>query len=75
MDINANDSLQQTLKAACGEKAAVEVQLRGGHVVKGRVTGVGPEFVVIGSIAGREFSDAQVRIADIAALCVQVRSK
>ena len=75
MEINANDSLKQTLDAACAGKATVEVQLRGGHVIKGRVIATGTEFAVIGPIAGRDFSDAQVRIADIAALCVQVRSK
>ena len=33
------------------------------------------EYATIGPLAGREYFDAQVRIADICAVCVQVRGK
>ncbi len=73
MELDANDGMRQTLEQARDANAPVEAQLRGGHVLKGRVIAVGCEFAVIGPLAGRDFSDAKLRIADIAALCIQVR--
>ena len=75
MEIKADDDFVKTLTQARDEKAPVEVQTRGGQALKGQVRAVGREFAVIGALAGRDFFDAHVRIADISAICVQVRGR
>ena len=65
----------QNLTQARDEKAPVELQTRGGQSLKGLVRVVGLEFAVIGPFAGYDFFDAHVRIADISAICVQVRGR
>lgn len=75
MDITAEDDFFRTLTQARDKKAPVEVQTRGGQSLKGLVRAVGVEFAVIGPLPGRDFFDAHVRVADISAICVQVRGR
>lgn len=75
MDIQANDDFQRTLEQARDAKLPVEVQVRGGASFKGGVRAVGRDYAVIGPLSGRDFFDAQVRIADVCAICVQVRGR
>ena len=75
MDINAEDDFFRTLRQALEAKAPVEVQTRGGQSLKGPVRAVGKAFAVVGPLSGRDFFDAHVRVADISAICVQVRGR
>ena len=75
MDIMPEDDLVKTLMQARIEKAPVELQMRGGQLIKGLVRAVGAEFAVVGPLPGRDFFDAHVRVADISAICVQVRGR
>jgi len=75
MEIKAEDDFGRTLAQARDEKAPVEVQTRGGQSLKGQVRAVGEEFAVIGPPPGRDFFDAHARVADISAICVQVRGR
>jgi hypothetical protein len=75
MAFGMGNDIHDTLNAARQEKTSVELQLRGGQTFKGMVQTVNLEYATIGPLAGREYFDAQVRIADICAVCVQVRGK
>jgi hypothetical protein len=75
MDIKAEDDFVRTLTQARDEKAPVEVLTRGGQSLKGLVRVAGREFAVIGPLSGRDFFDAHVRVADVSAICVQVRGR
>ena len=75
MDIRADDDFHRTLEQARDAKVPVEVQTRGGQSLKGQVRAAGRDFAVIGPLSGRDFFDAHVRVADITAICVQVRGR
>lgn len=75
MQMSADDDFHKTLEQARQAKVSVELQTRGGEILKGLVSAVGKEFVVLGPLSGRDFFDAQVRVSDICAVCVQVRGR
>jgi hypothetical protein len=62
-----------TLKSLQG--TLVQVYLRNGSYLAGKVGDVGTQFVVLTEIAGREFYDALVCLGDICAMEVRVRSE
>jgi len=75
MEFNPAFSVADTLRQLQGEKLRAELQLRGGHVLSGAVSAVGEHFVVLGSLASRDFYDAVVRIEDISAIVAHLRKK
>lgn len=73
MAFGMGNDIQGTLNIARQEKVSVELQMRGGQTFKGMVQTVNLEYVTIGPLAGREYFDVQIRVADISAICVQTR--
>jgi len=73
MILDANHSVAETLALAKAEQLSVETHLRGGHSIKGRISSIAEQSVIIDPIAGREFFGAHIRIADIVAVSVQTR--
>ena len=75
MNFNASFSFADTLKQALAEKAKVTVHVRGNTSFTGTVAEVGDHGVVIANLQGREFSDALIRIDEVAAIETRVRAK
>ena len=55
--------------------ASVDLTLRSGTVLSGKVASVQQNVMVLAELRGKEFYDAVVRIEDISAVSVRVRSK
>ena len=73
MHLDAKTDFTEALQLAMAEKVSVDVYLRGGHTFKGRVSSVSAHSLVIDPIAGKDFFGAQIRLADIVALSMQIR--
>lgn len=73
MELDPSHSLSDTLTRAMSNKTRVELHLRSGETYAGPVQGMSDDSVLIGPLDGKEFFDAQVRIADISAISVRAR--
>lgn len=69
-----NFDVNKVLAVAKAEKARVELTLRSGAQVTGRVAEIGSHAVVISELTGREYYDAMVFTSEIAAIAAQVRT-
>ncbi|NTV14400.1 MAG: hypothetical protein HGA96_10795 [Desulfobulbaceae bacterium] len=66
-----NNSLADNLKALTGKK--VHLSLAGGASLTGSVKAVGNELLHLEKLEGKEYFDALVRLADIAAVDTRFR--
>ncbi len=67
------DSIKENLERHAGK--VVTVRLISGEELTGRVAAVGPSVVHLAELARREFFDAVVRIDQISALILRMRSQ
>ena len=74
MELNAQHTMIDNLKAAQEAKARVQVYLEGGATLAGFVGDVGRGMLVLKALTGRDFFDAIIAIDAIAAFDVQTRT-
>ena len=73
VDLNSPDVLKSALEQQVGKR--VKLKLESGQDVEGKVAKVGSHAVQLAELTGMEFFDATVKLEDIAAVIVKVRTK
>lgn len=73
LDLNSPDAIKQVLEQQVGKR--VKVKLSSGQELEGKVTKVGAQVVQLSELSGMEFFDATVRLDQVAAVLVRVRTK
>ena len=73
LDLNAPDAIRQTLEQQLGKR--VKVKLESGQDLEGKVAKVGSHAVQLSELSGMEFFDATVKLDEVAAVIVRVRTK
>ena len=73
LDLNSPDAIKHALEQQVGKR--VKVKLASGQDLEGKVTKVGAHAVQLGELRGMEFFDATVRLDQVAAVIVRVRTK
>lgn len=70
-DVNAVDTIKQTLDQQIGKRA--KVKLRSGQELDGKVLKIGSNGVHLVELTGMEFYDAVIRLDAIEAVIIRVR--
>jgi hypothetical protein len=73
LEFQATDTIKTVLDKQVGQK--VEVRLKGGEKIAGKVEKVGDKAVHLSAIAGQELFDAVVVLDDVAAVLVRTGGK
>jgi len=73
LEIRPGSTMAEVLGSLAG--ASVDLTLRSGTTLSGKVGPVHQNVMVLAELRGKEFYDAVVRIDDISAVSVRVRSK
>ncbi|MGC4098364.1 MAG: hypothetical protein QM706_14715 [Nitrospira sp.] len=73
VDLNSPDVLKSALEQQAGKR--VKLKLESGQDLEGKVAKVGSHAVRFAELTGMEFFDATVKLEDIAAVIVKVRTK
>lgn len=73
LEIRQNDTMTDFLDGLAG--TTVEVALRSGSTLTGKLMRVHQNLAVLSELRGKEFYDAVVRIDDISAVTVRMRDK
>ncbi|MGC4098355.1 MAG: hypothetical protein QM706_14670 [Nitrospira sp.] len=73
VDLNSPDVLKSALEQQAGKR--VKLKLESGQDLEGKVAKVGSHAVQLAELTGMEFFDATVKLEDIAAVIVKVRTK
>lgn len=73
VDFKADDTTASLLKRQTGQR--VEVRLKSGEKLSGKVEAVGEKAVHLSALAGQELFDAVVVLDDITAVLVRVSTK
>jgi len=73
LDLNAPDAIKHALEQQVGKR--VKVKLESGQDLEGKVAKVGAHAVHLAELSGMEFFDATVKLEEIAAVIVRVRTK
>ncbi|MDK2743775.1 MAG: hypothetical protein NDI90_12725 [Nitrospira sp. BO4] len=73
VDLSSPDAIKSALEQQVGKR--VKVKLESGHDLDGKVAKVGSHAVQLTELAGMEFFDATVKLEEIAAVIVKVRTK
>ena len=73
VDLNSPDAIKSALELQVGKR--VKVKLESGHDLEGKVAKVGSQAVQLVELTGMEFFDATVKLDEIAAVIVRVRTK
>jgi hypothetical protein len=73
IDLQAGDTIVSILQKNTGQ--TVELRMKSGEKIGGKVEKVGDKLVHLSQLAGAEFFDAAVDTADVAAVIVRTRSK
>lgn len=73
IDLSSPDAIRQALEQQMGKR--VKLKLVSGQDLEGKVTRVGNQAVTLTELTGMEFFDATVRVDQVAAVIVKVRSK
>ncbi|NOT22711.1 MAG: hypothetical protein HOP22_08290 [Nitrospiraceae bacterium] len=73
IDLNSPEAIRHTLEQQAGKR--VKLKLVSGQDVEGKVSKVGLHAVVVTELSGMEFFDATVRIDQVAAVIIKVRTK
>lgn len=73
VDLNSPDVIKSALEQQVGKR--VKVKLESGQDLDGKVVKVGSHAVQLAELTGMEFFDATVKLDEIAAVIVRVRTK
>jgi hypothetical protein len=73
IDLQASDTILSILQKNTGQN--VELRLKSGEKVGGKVEKVGDKLVHLSQLTGAEFYDAAVDTSDVAAVIVRAKSK
>jgi hypothetical protein len=73
IDLQLSDSIHDILERNVGQ--TLELRLKSGEKIGGKVAKLGDKLVFLSGIAGAEFYDAAVEIGDVAAVVVRVRNQ
>lgn len=73
VDLNSAEAIRHTLEQQTGKR--VKLKLQSGQELEGKVSKVGSYVVVVSELSGMEFFDATVRVDQVAAVIVRVRTK
>ena len=73
IDLQAADTILTILQKNAGQ--TVELRMKSGEKISGKVEKVGDKLVHLSQLAGAEFFDAAVDTADISAVVVRAKSK
>ncbi len=73
LDLNSPDVIKHVLEQQVGKR--VKVKLESGQDLEGRVAKVGSHAVQLSELSGMEFFDATVKLEEISAVIVKVRTK
>lgn len=73
LDLNSPDVVKHALEQQIGKR--VKVKLTSGQDLDGKVAKVGSSAVLLSELSGMEFFDATVRLDQVAAVIVRVRTK
>jgi hypothetical protein len=73
IDLQTGDTILSILQKNTGQ--TVELRMKSGEKVGGKVEKVGDKLVHLSQLAGAEFFDAAVDMADIAAVVVRTKGK
>lgn len=73
VDVNSSDAMKVTLEQQVGKR--VKIKLCSGQDVEGKVAKVGSHVVLLTELVGMELFDATIKLNDVTAVIVRVRSK
>jgi hypothetical protein len=73
VDLNSPDAIKSVLEQQVGKR--VKVKLESSQDLDGKVAKIGSHAVQLAGLTGMEFFDATVKLNEIAAVIVKVRSK
>ena len=73
IDLQLSDSIHDILERNVGQ--TLELRLKSGEKIGGKVAKLGDKLVFLSQISGAEFYDAAVEIGDVAAVVVRVRNQ
>ncbi|MBP8116340.1 MAG: hypothetical protein H8K05_14035 [Nitrospira sp.] len=73
VELNSPDVLRQLLEQQVGKR--VKIKLLSGQDLDGKVARVGTQAVLLSELSGMEFFDATLRLDQVAAVVVKVRTK
>jgi hypothetical protein len=71
IDLQSGDGIHDVLERNVGQP--VELHLKSGEKIGGRVQKLGDKLVQLSQLSGAEFYDAAVEIGDVAAVVVRAR--
>ena len=71
LELQANDTMRAVLEREAGK--AVEVRLKSGEKLAGKVEKVGDKLVYLAQLSGAEFYDAVVDLDSVTAVVVRTR--
>lgn len=72
-DLNSPDAIKHALDLQTGKR--VKIKLESGQDLEGKVARVGSHGVQLTELSGMEFFDAIVKLEEVAAVIVRVRTK
>ena len=73
VDLNGPEAIRHTLEQQTGKR--VKLKLQSGQELEGKISKVGSTVVVVSELSGMEFFDATVRVDQVTAVIVRVRTK
>jgi hypothetical protein len=73
VDLNSPNAIKSALEQQIGKR--VKVKLESGQDLEGKVAKIGSHTVQLTELTGMEFFDATVKLDEIAAVIVKVRTK
>ena len=73
LDLNSPDVIKQMLDQHVGKR--VKVKLKSGQDLEGKVAKVGSHAVQLTELSGMEFFDATVKLDEVTAVIIRVRTK
>ena len=73
VELNSPDVMRQLLEQQVGKR--VKIKLLSGQDLDGKVAKVGTQAVLLSELSGMEFFDATLRLDQVAAVVVKVRTK
>jgi len=73
LEVRAGDTMSDLLAKLVG--SPVELTLRNGTILSGKLAMVHQHLVVLASLKGKEFYDAVIRIDDVSAVTVRMRDR
>jgi hypothetical protein len=73
IDLQASDTILSILQKNTGQ--TVELRMKSGEKVAGKIEKVGDKLVHLSQLTGAEFFDAAVDTSDVAAVIVRTKSK